>query len=364
MHTYVKTQIPSGTQHHNHSNRLKWVDYAKGVGIVLVVYGHVLREIRPVKGLFVEYADFFEFSDKFVYSFHMPLFFMLSGYFFMSSLYKKDFLLDKIKGLVYPFIIWSLLQTSAEILISYFSPYTNTQTPLTELITCLVIPRDQFWFLYALFFITVINYFLFRINVAAGIYFSIILWVGYVLLRRFVPDTFNNTFQFLIFFNIGILFSQSRKFIVVIGRGKFLLAGAIVFAAIEYFYFLGFFPFNSIILSKFLVGVAGSLLIIQLSRLAVAANFLPILSYIGKRSLPIYLAHMLVASGTRILLLKILKVDNLLVNCVIGTLTGILLPLLLYSIVSKNEYTAWLFTFPQKIGNNYGTRQPARINPA
>jgi fucose 4-O-acetylase-like acetyltransferase len=341
-----------------------WVDYAKGVGIVLVVYGHVLREIRPAKGLFAEYANFFELSDKFVYSFHMPLFFILSGYFFMSSLYKKDFLLDKIKGLVYPFIIWSILQTSAEILLSYLSPYTNTQTPLTELITCLIIPRDQFWFLYALFFITVINYFLFRLNVAAGIYFSIVLWIGYILLRQFVPDTFNNTFQFLIFFDIGILFSQSRKFTVVIGSAKFLLAGAIIFAATEYFYFSGVFPFNSIILSKFLVGVAGSLLVIQLSRLAVAANFLPILSYIGKRSLPVYLAHMLVASGTRIFLLKFLKVDNLAVNCIIGTLTGIFLPLLLYKVVSKNEYTAWLFTFPKKISNNYPAKRQAKVNPA
>jgi fucose 4-O-acetylase-like acetyltransferase len=364
MQTYVKIQIPSIDQSHNHCNRLMWVDYAKGVGIVFVVYGHVLREIRPVKGLFTEYSRFFEFSDKFIYSFHMPLFFILSGYFFMSSLYKKNFLLDKIKGLIYPFIIWSILQTSAEVLISYLSPYTNTQTPLTELLTCLIIPRDQFWFLYALFFITVINYFLFRINVATGSYFSIILWLGYVILRKSVPDTFNNTFQFLIFFDIGILFSQSKKFIGVIRRGEFLLAGAIIFVATEYFYFSGIFPFNSTILSKFLVGVAGSLLIIQLSRLAVAANFLPALSYIGKRSLPIYLAHMLVASGTRIFLLKILKVDNLAINCIIGTLTGILLPLFLYKIVSNKEYTAWLFTFPQKISNDYDARRQARINPA
>ena len=349
MHSYIQERTPGVTKLHNLSDRLLWVDYAKGVGIVLVVYGHVLREIRPVKGLFNQYASFFELSDKFIYSFHMPLFFMLSGYFFMSSLYKKDFLLDKIRGLVYPFIIWSILQTSAEILISTMSPYTNTQTPLTELITCVIIPRDQFWFLYALFFITMINYFLFRINAAGGIYFSTALWVAYVLFRQFVPETFNNTFQFLIFFNIGILFSQSRRFILIIGQWSFLLVGIIAFAATEYFYLSGISPFHSTILSKFLVGVAGSVLVVQLSRLAIAANFLSILSYIGKRSLPIYLAHMLVASGTRIFLLKILKVDNLAVNCVAGTLAGIFIPLFLYKVTVKNEYTAWLFIFPKKI---------------
>jgi fucose 4-O-acetylase-like acetyltransferase len=364
MRTNIKAVTTFRQEHLGENKRLAWVDYAKGVGILLVVYGHVLREIRPVKGLFSNYANFFERSDKFIYSFHMPLFFILSGYFFMSSLYKKDFIYDKLKTLVYPFIIWSVLQTSAEILISYLSPYTNTQTPVTELITCIIMPRDQFWFLYALFFIMIVNYLLFRINVALGLYLSVGLWIIYLVFRRFVPDTFNNTFQFLIFFDVGIVLSQSRKFIYVIGRIKFLLANVVLFAVAEYFYLSGNFPFSSTALAKLLVGVSGAVLIIQLSRLAAERNFLNMLSYIGKRSLPVYLAHMLVASGTRIILLKILKINNLTINCIAGTLAGIFLPLLLYSMVKKSGYTAWLFTFPQKANRDRVIRTHTVINPA
>ncbi len=57
-------------------NRTDWVDYAKGIGILLVVYGHVAR------GLFNANIDmptaFYHMADSVVYSFHMPLFFFLS----------------------------------------------------------------------------------------------------------------------------------------------------------------------------------------------------------------------------------------------------------------------------------------------
>ena len=71
------------------SSRLKWADIAKGIGIVLVVWGH---SSLP-----------FEFR-KWVYSFHMPLFFILSGYFYKSQKYGfTDFFLRKLRTLIIPY---------------------------------------------------------------------------------------------------------------------------------------------------------------------------------------------------------------------------------------------------------------------
>ena len=52
--------------------REKYIDVAKGFGILLVVYGHVISncDLRPDLTLI----------QKFIYSFHMPLFFFISGY--------------------------------------------------------------------------------------------------------------------------------------------------------------------------------------------------------------------------------------------------------------------------------------------
>ncbi|MCI1901406.1 MAG: acyltransferase family protein [Bifidobacteriaceae bacterium] len=57
----------SAQSHKSHLPRLKWVDAFKGLGILLVIVGHTSR-IPAV--------------TQFIYSFHMPLFFWLSGYLF------------------------------------------------------------------------------------------------------------------------------------------------------------------------------------------------------------------------------------------------------------------------------------------
>ncbi len=54
-------------------NRIPWVDCAKGIGIFLVVYGHVARGISG-SGLVPE-TFVFQWVDYLIYSFHMPLFF-------------------------------------------------------------------------------------------------------------------------------------------------------------------------------------------------------------------------------------------------------------------------------------------------
>ena len=72
--------------------RIQWIDFAKVLGIWLVVYAHT------PKPLFGEH----------IFSFHMPLFFMISGY-----LYKirntKDELKHVVRTLIIPYILFNLL---------------------------------------------------------------------------------------------------------------------------------------------------------------------------------------------------------------------------------------------------------------
>ncbi len=104
-------------------NRSYWVDYAKAIGILLVVYGHVLRGLYDANILFSK--EFYELSDSVVYSFHMPLFFFLSGLFFYNSLLKYGgikLIKNKIDTIIYPYIIWSIIQGLIEV---FLSSYTN-----------------------------------------------------------------------------------------------------------------------------------------------------------------------------------------------------------------------------------------------
>jgi acyltransferase len=60
-------------------NRIYWIDAAKSIGIFLVFYGHVLEKLYRLDqpGIFSQY--------KFIYAFHMPFFFFISGFFFRRT---------------------------------------------------------------------------------------------------------------------------------------------------------------------------------------------------------------------------------------------------------------------------------------
>lgn len=65
--------------------RQNWVDSAKAIGIFLVFYGHFVESIYK-SGSIIAFEQF-----KIIYSFHIPLFFFLSGFFGKKS---PDFILE------------------------------------------------------------------------------------------------------------------------------------------------------------------------------------------------------------------------------------------------------------------------------
>ena len=124
------------------SSRLKWADIAKGIGIVLVVWGH---SSLP-----------FEFR-KWVYSFHMPLFFILSGYFYKSQKYGfTDFFLRKLRTLIIPYFFFGLLSWFLLSFInsSEFSPHTLNGFLISGA------GNEPIWFLFTLFLVSIIHFLL------------------------------------------------------------------------------------------------------------------------------------------------------------------------------------------------------------
>jgi fucose 4-O-acetylase-like acetyltransferase len=63
----------------NNKTRLPWVDTVKALGIFLVFYGHIVEGVCR-SGSYVAYYQY-----KFIYSFHMPLFFFMAGFFWRPS---------------------------------------------------------------------------------------------------------------------------------------------------------------------------------------------------------------------------------------------------------------------------------------
>lgn len=88
--------------------RIQYVDLFRSVGIILMVMGHV---------------GFGNIFDKFIHSFHMPMFFFISGYMFRKNKYPlKNYFLKKVKSLLIPYIFWGLISFVAWTAFKGFEP--------------------------------------------------------------------------------------------------------------------------------------------------------------------------------------------------------------------------------------------------
>ena len=97
--------------------RLNWVDSLKGLGIFLVIMGH----LKPPQIVWL-----------WIFSFHIPLFFFISGYVFNSKKYldnPKIFITSRFKQLIIPYFYYSILTLSIVIISNYFY-YNKIKIPL------------------------------------------------------------------------------------------------------------------------------------------------------------------------------------------------------------------------------------------
>jgi len=132
--------------------RVSWVDTAKGFGIILVVFGHVLRGV--VTSNLMEWTLTARYVDAWIYAFHMPLFFFISGLFLSQSAVRSTsgFVWDKVRTIAYPYFVWSLI---ALFIKAPLGEIVNYPRGLSEFPDIFYRPIEQFWFLYVLFLLTI-----------------------------------------------------------------------------------------------------------------------------------------------------------------------------------------------------------------
>ncbi|MEO5967672.1 MAG: acyltransferase, partial [Ferruginibacter sp.] len=137
--------------------RQTWIDYARGISIILVLYRHVFEGLKN-SGLAVADYISLEHANILFFSFRMPLFFIVSGIFVAGSLQKRGlklFVNNKSRTILYPYFLWGIIQITIQILLS---GYVNSHRTVHDYVYLLYLPRaiEQFWYLYALFNVSVI----------------------------------------------------------------------------------------------------------------------------------------------------------------------------------------------------------------
>jgi fucose 4-O-acetylase-like acetyltransferase len=326
------------------SIRSSWVDYAKGIGILLVVYGHVARGLYNA-GISVSEKTYL-LIDSIIYSFHMPLFFFLSGIFFVGSFNSRGatrLVLSKVDSIFYPFVIWSIFQGCIE---ATLSNYTSGTVSFTEVFSLLWEPSAQFWFLYALFLIfafVAITY-----SFVPSKYTFIVFVASFLILlkRDLFPGWVIITFiaQNLVYFTFGMLFSQLKNLRLLENTYSMLII-LICSCILQYYMHMSLGTENpNMSLYLFINAVTSILFIVAFSLLLsrIRINFI---FELGRYSMSIYLMHILLGGGVRVGLQKVFDVNNYFIHLTTGIIVGTVGAILIARIIEKYNIS-YIFSAP------------------
>lgn len=306
--------------------RVAFLDAARGLGILLVVIGHVERGLVSAG---IAKAAIWPVFDTALYTFHMPLFMMLAGMNVPVSLRRgtSSFIRDKLRSVAYPYVLWSLIQGTILVLLSRF---TNGGADWHDLLAIGWRPMSQFWFLYAL-----MAYLLLVAAIGLRRWALIPIAVIVFLFGLSLPrDGIGPLLCFFLpFFVLGISISERVKALSVRFPPLWLAALALLWFAALQFVDLGHAHANLTVnaLPCALLGSAFVLVLAQgLPQRAQAAWAL-----LGRMSMTIYILHILAAAGTRIIMVRLGIHAPALVYLAAGTTAGMLLPCAAHLVMAR-----------------------------
>lgn len=141
------------TKSSNTKHRYTEIDIARGIGIICVVMGHAIKQTE-VSAVWIRILTYV------IYSFHMPLFFCLSGFvsyriLTMDRQQRKSYIADRACRLLIPYFVIGFIYIPVKLKLSdaAVKPFTAADIPK------LLIgenPDVSLWFLYILFMIELI----------------------------------------------------------------------------------------------------------------------------------------------------------------------------------------------------------------
>lgn len=321
--------------------RDKLVDCLKGYACFLVVFGHVIMGIRNAGIVCPAYSEKLE---MFIWSFHVALFFFLSGYVYnitgewRRKKTRSRFILYKFINLGIPYIVFSCIYIILNSLISS----TNHNNSINDIIWIWKTPVAQYWFLYTLFILFAIWAVLSKIlkNWQITILLVIIYYICFFssislpFLERGLP--------YALCFGIGTSLDNLK--IKEINNAKKI--GLIVLHVL----LVNAFIFTNITGKPFIddieevLGIMASIALISLAIERI--NVKKILMFINRYSLPIYLLHTIFTAGIRTVLMKI-GIGNYVVNVVVGIILGIFAPICIAILANKSTVLE-IFFYPTK----------------
>lgn len=180
--------------------RIVWIDIAKAFGIYLVVLGHSLQQDMPIENGLRNY----------IYIFHMPLFFFISGYLFKLSNDFKAYLQKNTYSLLVPYVFLNVVAFFLWLPVYVYGNHDIWEKVFNFFVGDSHSPAGPAWFLLCLFWVRICAYWLCKIEFKIQAF--VIIGCGF--LSYFFPARLfwciDSTFMALPFFMLGYYLKQYK----------------------------------------------------------------------------------------------------------------------------------------------------------
>lgn len=323
-----------------------WVDYIKIFACVLVVLGHFFQSMTRAN--IVSESTLYLWFDKTIYYFHVPLFFICSGYLYQRNSKVcsveswKTNAMKKIIVLGVPYLAFSFLTW---ILKKVFASSVNEQAD-GLLKTLFLQPSSPYWYLYCLFFVFLITPTIVKgrkiwmLGIAVVLKILSLIGIGTSIFA--ISSVMQNEIWFIAGMCMGFGGVQG-----LLGKRKILITGAVGF---------GGFLCLSILHYRMKISFWGiETLLGMMACVSVVAIFLgshrenaksKIMEWFSQYTLPIFLMHTIFAAAFRSVLMK-LGIMSATLHVILGLVISFAGPILATIIMKKIKYLD-LFLYPLK----------------
>jgi uncharacterized membrane protein YcfT len=313
----------SGTPARPTASRIDWVDYAKGICIVMVVMMHSVLGVEAAAGQ----TGFMHVLVAFAKPFRMPDFFLISGL-FLSVVIDRDwrtYLDRKVVHFAYFYVLWVTIQ------FGFKAPGFAAESGWAHVgylyLESFIEPFGTLWFIYLLPVFFVVTKLTRRIAPLVIFTIAALLESAHVATGWTVIDEFCARFVYFFagYWLASYVFAlsdraRSRPALAVVG----LLVWALINGALVE---LGYSERPLISLA---LGMAGACAIIVAGTLLAHMRWLDFLRYCGEHSIVVYLAFFLPMAATRTLLLKTGVIPDIGTVSLIVTVAGVAGALLIW----------------------------------
>lgn len=316
--------------------RVAWLDVAKGLCILLVVAGHALDSLRNA-AILTPGTPALDAYDA-IYSFHMAAFFLLSGWASGLSAVKSGGRpwIKRLGRLAWPLFLWGGVQF---VLTGLAGNYAQHAAALSweSFLNLSWVGTAQFWFLKALILIQILRYPLaaqpFLFLVLAAFMRGSVGFISY-------PESAIALPLFALFFALGacgaktVLPAPLRRFLAPAWVAPLLFLLWLVFWRSSLSAPDPVFIAHAIAGTRLPAALAGTGFLIAFSNLPLLKSQ-SFLAWLGRATLPIYVLHVIFAAACRLVLMKIIHIQDASLLFTLMCVAGVAGPLFVRALAAR-----------------------------